>query len=857
MKVSKLSILLVLYPLLINAQQSTPVTPTLVQNGVSSALALHRAKVLSQISYSLKFNIPANQNELIPASEDLAFNLNDVSGPLQIDFKQNADRIQLVTVNGKPVPVAHSNEHLLIGAQYLAFGINKITIAFMAGSSSLNRNKDFLYTLLVPDRTRTVFPCFDQPDLKATFNLTLNVPQDWKAVANGPLKDSVTEANGSKTYYFLPSDKISTYLFSFVAGKFFRAQQRVNGRDINFYYRETDTAKIKSSIAPVFSIQADAIQFMESYTQIKYPFQKFDCIGIPDFQYGGMEHVGAIQYKASTLFLDEGAPQDQLIARSNLLSHETAHMWFGDLVTMRWFNDVWMKEVFANFMADKIGNITLKNNNYDLKFLTDHYPAAYGIDRTAGANPIRQQLDNLQDAGSMYGNIIYHKAPIMMRQLERLMGPGAFRDGLREYLKKYAYGNASWPELIAILDARTAIDLQAWNKVWVNEPGRPLFTYQLKTSQKKISNLLINQKAEDGSNRVWPQYFEITLVYANHTEIIPVNMKQASINLKQVQGKPAPLTVLFNSSGDGYGVFPVDGQSLGSLPVLNSSVSRASAYINLYENMLNGRAISPAGLLKFDEDALPKETEELNVNILLDQLSATFWRFTPAARWNELAPGIENTLWHAMQKANTANIKKQLFKTYAGIALTKTAQDRLFEIWKNKKEPAGIKLTEDDYISLAAALAIRNYKDYQAILNEQVARIQNPDRKLRLQYLLPALSNNVTERGAFFETLKEAKNRAKEAWVTSALSYLHHPLRTGTSEKYLPQSLNLLAGIQLTGDIFFPQSWLQATFSWYQSPSAAAIIRQFLTNNPNYNPKLKAKILQSADNVFRAERLAK
>lgn len=846
-----------LFPLLNYAQQSKPDTIIPVQNGVSSALAVYRAQVLSEVSYALKFTIPADKSELIPASEDLQFKLSDVSGGLQIDFKQKADRIQQVTVNGKQIPVSHSNEHLIIAAQYLSKGTNQIHVAFMAGSSSLNRNNDFLYTLLVPDRTRTVFPCFDQPDLKATFKLTLNVPGGWQAVANGPLKDSVTEANGSKTYRFSPSDKISTYLFSFVGGKFFHTQQQVKGRDINFYYRETDTAKLKSSINPVFNIQADAIQFMESYTQIKYPFQKFDCIGIPDFQYGGMEHVGAIQYKASTLFLDESAPQDQLIARSNLLSHETAHMWFGDLVTMRWFNDVWMKEVFANFMADKIGNITLKNNNYDLKFLTDHYPAAYGVDRTTGANPIRQQLDNLQDAGSMYGNIIYHKAPIMMRQLERLMGPEAFKDGLREYLKKYAYGNASWPDLIAILDARTPVDLQAWNKVWVNQPGRPLFSYQLKTSGQKIASLVINQKGEDGSNRVWPQYFEITLVYADHMEVLPVNMNQASVNLKIAQGKPAPAAVLFNSSGEGYGVFPVDKKSIDGLPLLKSSLSRASAYINLYENMLNGLAISPAGLLKFDEDALLKETEELNINILLDQLSSAFWRFTPRAQWNGQAPGIESALWQAMQQANTANVKKQLFKTYSSIALTPTAQDRLFEIWKKKQEPADIKLTEDDYIGLATTLAIRNYAGYQEILNEQLARIQNPDRKLRLQFLMPALSNNVAERDSFFETLKEAKNRSKEAWVTTALSYLHHPLRTEASEKYLPQSLNLLAEIQLTGDIFFPQSWLQSTFNWYQSPSAAATIRQFLANNPNYNPKLKAKILQSADNVFRAERLVK
>ena len=853
MKIARSFLFISLFPLLGFAQSET----IAIENGVSTNLATYRAKVISDVNYTLSFNIPATVNEPIPATEELVFNLSDVTAPLQIDFKGKTENLHQVNVNGQQIPVVHTNEHVLIDPKFLVKGVNKVAFIFTEASSSLNRNGDFLYTLLVPDRGRTVFPCFDQPDLKAIYNLTLTVPKDWKAVANGKLKDSVAEANGVTTYHFAPSDKISTYLFSFAAGKFYKATQQVNGRIINFYYRETDTAKIKSSVAPVFNIQADAIKFMEDYTQIKYPFQKFDCVAIPDFQYGGMEHTGAILYKASALFLDESATKDQLNSRANVLSHETAHMWFGDMVTMRWFNDVWMKEVFANFMADKIGNITLADNNYSLKFLVDHYPAAYGVDRTQGANPIRQQLDNLQDAGSLYGNIIYNKAPIMMRQLERLMGPDAFRDGLRAYLKKYAYSNATWPDLIKILDDLTPADLQAWNKVWVNEPGRPRFSYQLKTGNGKITSLVLNQQGEDGSKRTWPQYFEIAMVYADHIETLPVNMNNSTLNLEGAKGKTSPLYLLFNSSGEGYGVFPVDGQSINRITELKSPLMRASAYINMYENMLDGLEITPAQLLKFDEEALVKEPEELNLNILLDQLSSAFWRFTPRDKWATQAPAIENILWQAMQKAGTVNEKKQLFRAYCGIALTKTAQDTLYKIWKTKQAPAGVKLTEDDYTGLATTLATRNYPGNEAILNEQLTRIQNPDRKLRLQYLLPSLSNNVAVRDSFFATLSVAKNRAKEAWVATALSYLHHPLRTDASEKYLPQSLNLLAEIQLTGDIFFPQSWLQSTFNWYQTPSAVKVVRDFLSSHPDYNPKLKAKILQSADNLFRAEKLVK
>jgi aminopeptidase N len=154
-------------------------------------------------------------------------------------------------------------------------------------------------------------------------------------------------------------------------------------------------------------------------------------------------------------------------------------MWFGDLVTMNWFDDVWTKEVFANFMAAKIVHPSFPEVDHDLRFLVAHHPSAYGVDRTEGANPIRQPLENLRFAGTLYGAIIYQKAPIVMRQLEARVGEEAFRDGLREYLQTFSYGNATWPDLIDILDARSAEDLAAWSRVWVDEPGRPTVTVMI------------------------------------------------------------------------------------------------------------------------------------------------------------------------------------------------------------------------------------------------------------------------------------------------------------------------------------------------------------------------------------------
>ncbi len=838
------------YPTTQATVTAAPVSAPAVVPGVSRELAEFRKQFISRVAYELRLTVPASKAAPVQAEETVSFRLRDNRAPVQLDFKGQASQLRALAINGQPVPIDYRQEHLVLPAAALRVGDNVVKISLDAGDLSLNRNADYLYTLLVPDRARTVVPVFDQPNLKATFALALTVPPGWKTVANSRWAGT----DSSKTTQFIPSDSISTYLFSFAAGKFQRVTRQVSGRPMNFLHRETDTTKIRLSMPAIFRLHGEALAFLESYTGIAYPFQKFDFTAIPDFQYGGMEHVGNIDYKASTLFLDEGATKDQLLARQNLIGHETAHMWFGDLVTMQWFNDVWMKEVFANFMADKLNPEAAGGSAQLLKFVTDHYPAAYAVDRTAGANPIRQPLENLQEAGSLYGSIIYHKAPIMMRQLELLMGEQPFQAGVREYLKKYAHGNATWPDLIAILDAHTPADLAAWNQVWVNQPGRPVFDYELQAGAKQ---LVIRQRAEDSSDRLWPQQFEVLATYPGGAVRLPVNMSQREVTVPLPAGKGAPSYVLLNSQGLGYGVFPVPQSAADHLADLADPVARASTYIALYENMLADRGLAPRPLLDRLVAQMAHETNDLNIKLLTGQVSAIYWQFLRPAERTALAPALEKALWQALLAQPRPGEQKLYFKAYQSIALTPEAQQRLYQIWLSQKAPAQVKLTEDDYTALALALAVRDYAAPQPILAQQLARITNTDRRQRLQFLMPALSPDVAVRDQFFASLKDEKNREKEAWVQSALGYLHHPLRQATSEKYLPASLDLLEEIQQTGDIFFPAGWLQATLGSYQSAAAARTVRAFLAAHPAYNPQLRNKLLQAADDLFRAEKLTR
>jgi len=440
--------------------------------GVSLALATQRAQSIEALSYDLAFTIPVAPTAPITGKAVIRFNAKDVTRPLVLDFSPGADHISSISVAGRPSHFRLVKDHIIIPSSELTSEENAVEISFRAGDASLNRSPDFMYTLFVPARAHLAFPCFDQPNLKARFALELTIPENWEAVSNA--EETFHEQSGDllRTRY-AETQPIPTYLFAFAAGRFQLETAERSGRWYRMLHRETDVKKVERNKKAVFDLHGSSLEWLEKYTGIPYRFGKFDFVLIPSFQFSGMEHPGAIYYNSSSILLDESATENQMLNRASVIAHETSHMWFGDLVTMQWFNDVWMKEVFANFMAAKIVNPSFPKVNHDLRFLVANYPAAYAVDRTAGTHPVRQELENLDEAGSLYGAIIYQKAPIVMRQLERLVGADGLQAALRSYLKQFQFGNATWLDLVRILNEYSDFDMTTWSRAWVEEAGRP------------------------------------------------------------------------------------------------------------------------------------------------------------------------------------------------------------------------------------------------------------------------------------------------------------------------------------------------------------------------------------------------
>lgn len=399
--------------------------------------------------------------------------------------------------------------------------------------------------------------------------------------------------------------------------------------------------------------------------------------------------------------------------------------------------------------------------------------------------------------------------------------------------------------------------MKKWSEVWVNKSGRAIFSDKIEYDAKnRIKSFEITQNAEDKSNNIWPQVFQIGLVYANDVKVLNVNIKDKNLLLKEAIGLEKPKNIIYNYNGFGYGVFPLDGNNLNYIAALKDEVARASSYSNLYENTLIGN-IAPEKAFDCFFKGIQTEENELVLRIASNSLNTIYWRFLTQKQQKEAQKQLEIVLFERLEANLSANIKKTLFGLFSSIAYSDSAKAKLYQIWNKEIVISGLKLNEDDFTNMAMTLAIFKHEKATEILEKTKTTITNPDKQKRFEFLLPSLSKDESVRNAFMESLKDDKNREKESWVSVGLANVHHPLRQESAQKYIRFSLDLIDEIQRTGDIFFPKDWLDNTVGRYSSKFAFDEVQRFLKENPNFSPILKRKLFQATDLLYKAQNIKK
>jgi aminopeptidase N len=353
---------------------------------------------------------------------------------------------------------------------------------------------------------------------------------------------------------------------------------------------------------------------------------------------------------------------------------------------------------------------------------------------------------------------------------------------------------------------------------------------------------------------VWPQRLRVAFGYATGVRELPVYVTGRTTNVTGAAGLPRPLYVLPSGGGLGYGLFVLDEASRryleDHLERIADPLTRGTAWITLWENLLDGRMAAPA-FLDLVVRALPQETNEQNIQRVLAYMTRAFWRHLPAEARATRAPALEAMLRAGIDRAATSSLKSAWFSAFRDTTITPAGLAWLDRAWRREEKIPGLTFAETDEIVMALELAVREVPAWKEILQTQLDRTQNPDRKARFAFVMPALSADPAEREQAFARFSQLENRRREAWVLESMAYLNHPLREVDARRFVRPALELLREIQRTGDIFFPTRWTESMLAGHRSREAAATVQDFLAEELQYPQRLRWTILSAADELFR------
>jgi aminopeptidase N len=842
----------------LNTAQPVRAPDSLLGPGISASLAEYRTQRIRNVKYHLVVDVTSR--DTATGRVTISFALRRPADVV-VDFR--GPRLWGVRVNGRPIPNPEFNgAHLRIPSVFVQPGQNRIDAEFTtlmaAAGTSIIRVRDpsdgawYLYTLLVPSDANQLFPCFDQPDLKARTSLTLVTPMGWRALANGALLNTDSTSRGT-LFTFRETEPISTYLMAFAAGPWTELKSRRSGRAITLFVRRSRARDVEAD--SIILANDRAVSWLEGYFASRYPFHKFDILLAPAFPFGGMEHPGAIFYNEESFIYRERPTQRQRLGRTATIYHEVAHQWFGDLVTMRWFDDLWLKEGFATYMAALMQSALDPTSESWKNFYLRNKPQAYAVDATEGTRPVWQRLENLDQAKSNYGAIVYNKAPSVIKQLHYTVGDTAFRTGLRRLLRDRAYGNATWRDLLDVIGTASGKPLDQWGAEYILRAGMPRLEQRLEVRDGRIARLMLVQRPERATfgARPWPMRVEVLLHYDEgpaHT--IPVTVARETTVVNAARGRSAPAFVFANSRDYGYALVELDSASLSwlerNIGGVKESFLRAMLWGALWDRVRDA-ALPPERFVESALRELPTETDEQIVGSILGRLTRAITAYLATNQRAALLPRVEQLLSAGASNASRSyGIRKSHLDALirvAGSAEGIATLDALLDSTHAAGEPLRGPTRWAIVTRLLATSAARAEERYRV----EMMRDTTNDG-LRRAFAAGAARANSETKATYFARYF-ADSTLNEEWVTASLDAFNALEAQTLTRPHLPAALDSLSWIQKHRRIFFLGSWLTAFLEGQTEPEALAIVTEFLRARTDLAPDLRAKVLQAVDELER------
>ena len=925
--------------------QTPPVEP-----GVSQTLAKWRAANYSDVRYKLNITLEKGA-PLMKGDIEIRVNLTDegAKNDLILDwrttqFANDKDKpyVKVTKINESdfdniPVYTDTRNEHLVLPKGFFKAGENVIKINFASpiktSGAAITRYVDkedgseYVYSLFVPSDASTAFPVFDQPDLKAKFQLGIDAPEDWKVVGNDikivetKYVSSPPVPTGFRRHIFYSTKPISTYVFAFAAGDFAEFEDKQSSIPSKLYVRKSQAAKLSNAnernadtpvrtivkqskktsetnqvtmkstdadksvrvpIEEVFRLNRESVKYLESYFDYKFPFPKYDLVLIPEFPFGGMEHAGATFLRESSVIFPSEPTKNDYVSRANVIFHEAAHQWFGDTVTMKWFDDLWLKEGFAEFMAYKTLEKVLPEYNAWKIFYERNKQAAYLTDSTKGTTPIYQEIPNLSSAKSAYGNIVYRKAPSFLRQAEFYLGEDKFQTAVRAFLKKHEFANAEWTDLVKEFETASKQDLKDWANAWVKQPGlnkMSVISQRFLSTFPTIFHYSVRQdsltkldKESSQPIRCWEQKVKVLVINENgkretfESNVGKVKVVQFADNTKEEFCSDADLTfsnipqqkkIIFPNYQDyGYGIFLLDEKSrayvLENIQNEKDDFLRSMMWGALWDSVRETE-LAPKDYVELVIKNINVETDESTIQTLLGRVSTAMNYYLSDAQAAELAPRLEAMLIDKIANAKTPGQRITFYRAFLNLASSAKSAQILKDILAGKSKVAVFNLKTKDKFDIVTRLLILGDKDASNLL-ANLEKTETSDEAKRYAYAARAGIGTADAKAQYFKDFIKNKE-ISESWIEAALNPFNSVRHSDLTAIYLETALSELPNLKRNRKIFFINGWLSAFIGGQRSTESLAIVNKFLADNPNLDKDLRLKILENVDGLERAVKI--
>ena len=605
--------------------------------------------------------------------------------------------------------------------------------AYMNTGEGLHRFVDpvddevYLYSQFEVADARRVFACFDQPDLKARFRFTVRAPEHWKVISNSPTPTpEVLDYSGTATWRFAPTHVLPTYVTAIIAGPYRGATGTVTSRNrhkipLGVYCRASLAEHLDAS--EIMHVTKQGFGHYEKLFARGYPFEKYDQVFVPEFNAGAMENAGAVTFLETYVFRSK--PTEAMVERRALtILHELAHMWFGDLVTMRWWDDLWLNESFAEYASTRCMVEATRWHGAWTTFSSMEKSWAYRQDQLPSTHPIVADIRDLEDVEVNFDGITYAKGASVLKQLVAWVGHEAFDEGVRRYFVEHAWGNTELSDLLATLEKTSGRDLTSWSRVWLEQAGLNTLRPQITDEQGMITSLAIEQTASQGQV-LRPHRLAIAGYGPDpsgrmaRTWRVEQDVDGALTQVQAATGRPRPALLLINDGDLAYAKVRLDEQSLATaiagLSTFTESLPRALIWGAAWD-MTRDAESSATDFVNLVCENIGAETDSSVLMTVLRQLQWTVIFYVAPDRRRQIRDRVGDRLVDLAEHAHPGHDQQlQMVKAAALYLHTPDQINWARGLLDGTRVPEGLTVDTDLRWELLCGLVAAGAADEQAI----------------------------------------------------------------------------------------------------------------------------------------------